>query len=314
MHVKDVSECQVCSGNVLAPIARCVSIEGLPSAILSEPMVLAMLQQAGLLEEVVTFSTCEGDPCGEAHVSFSSVDSALRCVYHFEGCQWDASGTEVTAKMTALKSCESPQSLNYALGMDAAIHYVCCSATEGEEHLGAMTQEQACEIVQEPLGAMAQEEAGGVLQERAVAMLSAQAAEFIPGVAESQQSPGVRGANAPESQQPPGVLRADAPAFEAMPGDSMIYELLPEVYEMVDAEACDFMTLHRSDCMAAFACEAHDTLLSADSPPFVPRPPILVAARAESRPLAKEEGHPSSDTSTELWESDVDDEKGGLVV
>jgi len=322
-HVKDVSECAACSGNVLAPTACCVSIEGLPNAILNEPMVLAMLQQAGLIGDVITFSMCEGDPCGEAHVSFSSVHAALRCVYHFEGCQWDASGSEVTAKMTPLESMESVESLDYALGMDAAIDYACCPAIEGEalgldatidyaccsameggeEHLGAMTEEQACEILQEHLGAMAQEETCEILQENAGAMLSAEAVEFIPFDA--------------ESQQPPGILRADAPAFEAMPNDSM-------VYEMMEAEACNFMAVHGPDCMVAFAGEAHHTLLSADSPPFVPGPPILVAARAESGPSAKEEGHPaaavptklgvSSDTSTELGESDVDDDKGGLVV
>jgi len=310
LHVKDVRECAAYSGNVLAPIACFVSIEGLPNAILSEPMFLAMLQQAGFLKEVITFSTREGDPCGEAHVSFWSVDAALRCVYHFEGCQWDASGTEVTAKMISLQSNESLESLDYTLGMDAAIDYVRCSEMEGEDQLGGMTQDQACEILQEHLGAMAPEEASEFFQEHAGAMLSAEAAEFILCDA--------------ESQQPPGVLRADAPAFEAMPGDSMVYNmLLPEVYEMVDAEPCDFMTLHGSDYKAAFADEAHNTLLSADSPPFVPSSPVLVAARAESGPLAKEAGHPSavptklgvsSDTSTELGESDVDDDKGSLVV
>jgi len=248
-HVKDVSECAACSGNVLAPIACCVSIEGLPNAILSEPMVLAMLQQAGLLEEVIRFSTCEGDPCGEVQVSFSSVDAALRCVYHFKGCQWNASGTEVTTKMTPLESSESLESLDYALGMDAAVDYVCCSAMEGEEHLGAMTREQAFEIPKE--------EAGAVLQEHAGATLSAEAAEFVSCDA--------------ESQQPPCVFRADAPAFELTPSDPMVFEtLLPEAYEMADAEACDFMTAHGSDCMLAFAGEVSSTSLSAESPPFVP--------------------------------------------
>merc|ERR1719410_2139506 len=120
---------------------------------------------------------------------------------------------------------------------------------------------------------MAQEEAGEILQEKAGATLSAEAAEFIPCDM--------------ESQQPPSVLRADAPAFEAMPSDSTVYETLLH-------EACDFLTLNMSDCMAAFAGEAHNTLLSADSPPFVPSSPTLVAARAESRPSAKEEVHPSA--------------------
>merc|ERR1712032_1191834 len=162
-------------------------------------MVLTMLQQAGLLGAVITFSTCEGDPCGEAHVSFSSVDAALQCVCHFEGCQWDASGTEVMAKMTPLESTQSLESLDFTFGMDAAIDYVCCPAMEEEKHNGATTQEQACETLEEHLGAM----------------MSAEAAEFIPCDTESQQAP--------------GVLRADAPAFVAMPSDSMVYEtLVPE--------------------------------------------------------------------------------------
>merc|ERR1712142_726373 len=121
-----------------------------------------------------------------------------------------------------------------------------------------MTQEHSCESLQEHLGVMAQEEVGEVLQQHAGAMLSAEAAEFIPCDIEFHQSP--------------GVLRADAPVFEAMPGDSMVYEtLLPGIYEMVDVEPCDFMTAHGSDRLhgCAFAGEAHNTLLSTDSPPFV---------------------------------------------
>eukprot|EP00419_Tripos_fusus_P037652 CAMPEP_0172778894 /NCGR_PEP_ID=MMETSP1074-20121228/202145_1 /TAXON_ID=2916 /ORGANISM="Ceratium fusus, Strain PA161109" /LENGTH=445 /DNA_ID=CAMNT_0013615847 /DNA_START=102 /DNA_END=1440 /DNA_ORIENTATION=- len=303
LYVKDVSECAACSGNMLAPSACCVSIEGLPNTILSEPMVLTMLQQAGactkcllrvqeglpntilsepmvltmlqqagLLGEVITFSTREGDPCGEAHISFSSVDVALRCVYHFEGCQWDASGTEVTAKMAHLESLESGEFLNYALGMVLPM--------EGGEHVGELIQEQPCETRQEHLGAMAHEQACEVLQEHAGAMMSADAAEFVPCDTEPQQPPGVLRADAPafeaiqndsmvnetlipdfvpcdtESQQPPAVLRADAPAFEAIPNNSMVNEaLIPEVYGMVDVEACDFMTVHGWDFMAAFVGE-----------------------------------------------------------
>jgi len=131
---------------------------------------------------------------------------------------------------------------------------------------------------------MAQEECAEVLQEHAGAMLSAEAAEFIPCDAESQKPPGVLRADAPAFEAMPGysmvyetLLPEDAPAFDAMPSDSTVDEmLLPGVYEMLDAQACDFMTVNGSDCMAVFAGEAHNTLLSADSPPFVPSSPTLL--------------------------------------
>uniref|UniRef100_A0A7S1L2R3 RRM domain-containing protein n=1 Tax=Alexandrium catenella TaxID=2925 RepID=A0A7S1L2R3_ALECA len=79
-------------------VACRITISGLPNAILSEPMMSAVLQQAGLEGCVLSFSTEEGQPCGEAHIAMMSFQAAVRCVQHFEGCHWDPSGAEVTTK------------------------------------------------------------------------------------------------------------------------------------------------------------------------------------------------------------------------
>lgn len=81
------------------PVACHVTIGGLPNGILSEPMMLATIQQAGLEGDVLHFSTHEGQPCGEARLAFSSFQAALRCSRHFEGCHWDPSGKAVTVSM-----------------------------------------------------------------------------------------------------------------------------------------------------------------------------------------------------------------------
>lgn len=65
-----------------------VMIHGLPNGLLSEMMMEAMLQQAGI-DGVVSFSTKPGKPCGEARVTFYSQEAAQRCMAHFHGRQWD---------------------------------------------------------------------------------------------------------------------------------------------------------------------------------------------------------------------------------
>jgi len=82
-----------------APQPLCeVRIRGLPKKLLSEPMMEAILQQAGFANDVVAgFSAKPGEPCGEAVVRFSCEASARRCVAHFAGCQWGQSHGGVTA-------------------------------------------------------------------------------------------------------------------------------------------------------------------------------------------------------------------------
>lgn len=84
---------------------RCqVAITGLPNKILSEPMMEAVLQQAGLDSAVVGFTMKSGKPCGEATVTFSCPIAAERCATHFTGCQWDQSGREVQTRIVDLTS------------------------------------------------------------------------------------------------------------------------------------------------------------------------------------------------------------------
>jgi len=51
-----------------------------------------------LEEAVLGFRTRVGAPCGEVLVNFVSPAAAEKCMSHFNGCQWDASGTKVTVR------------------------------------------------------------------------------------------------------------------------------------------------------------------------------------------------------------------------
>eukprot|EP00930_Biecheleria_cincta_P050198 TRINITY_DN3537_c0_g1_i2.p1 TRINITY_DN3537_c0_g1~~TRINITY_DN3537_c0_g1_i2.p1 ORF type:complete len:364 (-),score=78.85 TRINITY_DN3537_c0_g1_i2:229-1320(-) len=76
-----------------------VIITGLPGKLLSEAMLEAVFQQAGL-------SCHSGFSVGGAKssnefvtVRFSSMLDAQRCVAHFQGCQWDKSGEAVATEV-----------------------------------------------------------------------------------------------------------------------------------------------------------------------------------------------------------------------
>lgn len=70
------------------PFYHNVMIHGLPNALLSEMMMEAMMQQAGV-DGVANFSAKLGKACGEAVVSFYSYECAQKCMTHFHGRQWD---------------------------------------------------------------------------------------------------------------------------------------------------------------------------------------------------------------------------------
>merc|ERR1719330_1640577 len=63
-------------------------------------MLETVWQQAGLADAVVS-TVAEHrpeEPWGQVLVGFASARAALRCAAHFHGCQWDASGMEVTTE------------------------------------------------------------------------------------------------------------------------------------------------------------------------------------------------------------------------
>lgn len=81
----------------MAPVFQVV-VSGVPNELLSEPMMDAILQQAGVDESATGFTVKRGKPCGEAVLFFSCELAAHQCLAHFEACQWGSkSGEQVAA-------------------------------------------------------------------------------------------------------------------------------------------------------------------------------------------------------------------------
>jgi len=77
-----------------------VLIKGLPHALLSDTCMEAVLQQAGLEGAVISFGVCkESGRFGEAFVRLSNRAAVERCVQHFHGRIWDASGLAVSVEV-----------------------------------------------------------------------------------------------------------------------------------------------------------------------------------------------------------------------
>lgn len=77
---------------------RRLLVSGLPNAILSDVMMEAVLDQAGL-GGVKDYALTVADPVGEAVITFKSEADANKALAHFRGCQWDPTGTTVSAKL-----------------------------------------------------------------------------------------------------------------------------------------------------------------------------------------------------------------------
>jgi hypothetical protein len=75
--------------------AKIVSIKGLPNAVCTEPMMEAVLQQAGLAHDVLKSQTKVGKPCGEVVLTLANDDAVEKCIQHFQGRTWDPSGAKV---------------------------------------------------------------------------------------------------------------------------------------------------------------------------------------------------------------------------
>lgn len=76
-----------------------VQISSLPNHILSDAMMSATLDQAQLDKFVIKFVTKPGAQRGEAIITLSSQDAAVRCARHFHGRRWDSSGIPVSARV-----------------------------------------------------------------------------------------------------------------------------------------------------------------------------------------------------------------------
>jgi len=79
-----------------------VQVSNMPKHIASKQMFEAMLQQAQLDKSVLSFVTSLNGLCGEARVTLTDKDAALRCAAHFNGRCWG--GIVVSAKLMVSSS------------------------------------------------------------------------------------------------------------------------------------------------------------------------------------------------------------------
>jgi len=156
--------------------------------LLSDTLIGAILEQAGLDEDVVHMTMKVSKPYGEVVLGFSCLDAAERCVAHFEGCEW---GQPVWAQMTNLPevapawvgmSAEAQAFTPMFFGWDAAAMQAPVDTGEGwgyGDPLAIYSSEaDAVSDVDTP---------GSVLSAAAAAwapgttILTAGASEFVPG-------------------------------------------------------------------------------------------------------------------------------------
>jgi hypothetical protein len=80
---------------------RSVLLQGLPNAMCAPACFEVMLEQAGLVGDVLSHNIRQGRSCGEATLKVASEGAASRCIKHFHGRVWDPSGTPVSATRLA---------------------------------------------------------------------------------------------------------------------------------------------------------------------------------------------------------------------
>jgi len=79
------------------PVA--VNLQGLPYALCRQNFLEAMLDQAGLANEIMGCILGEDQDTGKAVIYLASYNAALKCVQHFGGRRWDNTGPPVTAQV-----------------------------------------------------------------------------------------------------------------------------------------------------------------------------------------------------------------------
>jgi len=95
------SPAKASSGSEKQSAGDVVAIKGIPNAMLTDAMMEAILEQAGLEAATVSFTTRQGSVCGDATIKLSSNSAAQQCIRHFHGCQWAASGVVITAQLSS---------------------------------------------------------------------------------------------------------------------------------------------------------------------------------------------------------------------
>jgi len=120
-----------------------VVIRGLPNGICTRPMMLAVLEQAGLEDSIVSSEAHTGNPCGHFIVTLDSQQAIDKCVEHFHDCKWDASGAVVV-------SVESQQTQPRVARKSAVSAVVVPSSSGSDAECGGSDDDQ--EIVMAPPG------------------------------------------------------------------------------------------------------------------------------------------------------------------
>jgi hypothetical protein len=81
-------------------------------------MMEVTLEQANLDKFVSDIRTVRGAQRGEAFITLTSTDAAIRCARHFNGRRWDASGALVIAELQLLEV--APAQPSFAFSSAAA--------------------------------------------------------------------------------------------------------------------------------------------------------------------------------------------------
>eukprot|EP00927_Polykrikos_kofoidii_P040693 TRINITY_DN3473_c0_g2_i1.p1 TRINITY_DN3473_c0_g2~~TRINITY_DN3473_c0_g2_i1.p1 ORF type:complete len:339 (-),score=31.62 TRINITY_DN3473_c0_g2_i1:570-1544(-) len=134
-----------------------VKLSGLPNELLTDSMMSAVLEQAGLEDGLEGFTVFPEQSCGEVIVTLSSLAACDMCVRHFSGCHWHPSGKPVTA--TILSSCGKAE--------EASEIAHCVNFEKSIEGLSWQSKSHALDIVS--------------ALPRSKTRLSAKAAIFLPG-------------------------------------------------------------------------------------------------------------------------------------
>jgi hypothetical protein len=95
-----------------------VRIANLPNHLMTKAMMEVTLEQANLDKFVSDIRTVRGAQRGEAFITLTSTDAAIRCARHFNGRRWDASGALVIAELQLLEV--APAQPSFAFSSAAA--------------------------------------------------------------------------------------------------------------------------------------------------------------------------------------------------
>jgi len=88
------------------PVA--VNLQGLPPTLCRQPFLEAMLDQAGLADDIMGCVLGEDLETGTAVIYVSNYNAAVKCVQHFGGRRWDHAGTAVKAQVAEVRCPPSP--------------------------------------------------------------------------------------------------------------------------------------------------------------------------------------------------------------